>query len=99
MKSCLAYANVGPAILVRLPSDFINFTGKLKLNIGAAREYALGTGHNVTRTKHITLVSAKELNEDCPMLQLGGGQDVPSYKAAAKQRRVNNDVSLYNWKN
>jgi hypothetical protein len=35
------------------------------------------------------------LEEDHPTLRPGGGQDVPSYKAAVKQRLINDDVSSY----
>ena len=95
---CLASADVGPDVLVCVPSDFINLAGKLKADVGAAHGYALGTEHNVTGTKHIALVGTEELEKDHPTLRSGRSQDVPSYKAAVKQRRVNNDVSLYNGK-
>ncbi len=52
-QHCLASADVGPAVLVHVPPDFINLAGKLNANVGAARGYALGTAHNVTGTKHI----------------------------------------------
>jgi hypothetical protein len=98
MKRCLASANVGPAVLVRIPPDFIDLTRKLKANVGAAHGYVLGTADDVNKTEHIALVGAEELEEDHPPLQLGRGQDVPLYKTAAKQQRINDDVSLHNAK-
>ena len=49
LKRCLAFTDVGPAVLVHIPSDFINLVGKLKANVGAARGYAMRTAHDVTR--------------------------------------------------
>ena len=95
---CLASADVGPAVSVHIPSDLFNLARKLKANLGAAREYALGTAHDVTRTEHITLVGAEGSEEDHSTLWLGRGQAVPSYEAAVNQQRVNNDISLYNGK-
>ena len=96
LKCCLASANVGPAVLICALPDFIDLAKKLR--IGTARGYGLGMGtaHNVIGTEHISPVGAEGFEEDRPMLRWGGGQDVPSYKAAAKQQHVNHDVSLYN---
>jgi hypothetical protein len=54
--------------------------------------------HNVIGTKYIVSVGAEGLEEDFPMLRWGGGQDVPSSEAAAKQQRISSDISLYNGK-
>ena len=45
-KSRLASADVGPAILIRIPPGFFNLAGKLKANVGAARGSALGCNGN-----------------------------------------------------
>jgi hypothetical protein len=93
MKHCITSADVGPAFLVGISSDFIDLTGELKADIGAACGYALGIAHTVTGTKHIVLVDTEGLEENHQMLRSGGDQDVPSYKAAAQQQHVNNDAS------
>jgi hypothetical protein len=54
--------------------------------------------HDVIGTKHLASVCAEGLEEDRPMLRFGGGKELPSYEAAGKQHRANNDVSFYNWK-
>ena len=94
-----ASSSVGSAIVVRVPFECIDLARKLKANLGRARGYALGTVQDVTVTgaKHTAPVGAEGvLEEDCPALRLEGDQDVPSYKAAAKQQHINNDIYLYN---
>ena len=74
-KHCLASTNVGPALLVCIPPDFIDLSGMLKPEVGAACGYALAlrTVHDMIGTKHITSVGAEELKEDCLTLRSGGG--------------------------
>ena len=67
-KCCLASTDVGPAILAGVPPDFIDLATKLNVDIGAAREYALGTAQYVNRTKHILSVGTEGLEEDHPRL-------------------------------
>ena len=98
MKRCLASSDIGPAIFLRMPPDFTDLAGKIKADVCTAHRYDLGTVHDVTGTKHSTLVGAEGFEQDCSTLWSGGGQDVPSCKATAKQRCVNDDVFLYNWK-
>ncbi len=41
-KHCLASTDVGPAVVIIIPPDFIDHARKLKADVGAARGYSLG---------------------------------------------------------
>ncbi len=41
-KHHLGSTDVGPAVVVSIPPDFINLAWKLKADVGAARGYSLG---------------------------------------------------------